>query len=134
MQLIPYLNFQGNCGEAFRFYHQLFGGKVEIMTFGESPMAKEVPPEMHSQVIHAYLESDGHKLMGSDSPPDRFEKAQGIYVSTQPKTVAEGERIFNELAKGGTVIMPFAQTFWAQRFGMVIDRFGTPWMVNVGPA
>lgn len=134
MQFIPYLNFSGTCGEAFRFYQKLFGGKLEITTFGESPMAKEAPPEMHPLVIHAYLEIGDHKLMGSDAPPDRFTQPQGIYVSTQPKTVEEGERIYNELANGGTVIMPFEKTYWSQKFGMVVDRFGTPWMVNVPPA
>ena len=80
--------------------------------------------------MHVALKVDGDTLMGSDAPGDRYEQPQGMYVSITPKTYAEGERIFNELAAGGKVEMPFQQTFWAKGFGMLIDRFGTPWIVN----
>jgi PhnB protein len=132
MQVNPYLNFNGQCAEAFGFYEQLLGGKIEaMMTFGESPMAGEMPPESHSRILHARLVVDGQALMGSDAPPEYYAKPQGLYVSLNVETQADGERIFRALAEGGTVTMPFEKTFWAAGgFGMLTDRFGTPWMVN----
>ncbi len=135
MQLVPYLNFPGNCAEAFRFYEKLFGGKIEtMMRFDESPMADEAPPEQRNNIIHAYLSIGDAVLMGSDAPPEYFAKPQGISVSIQLTDIEQGERIFNELSKGGNVGMPFEKTFWAERFGMVTDRYGIPWMINCGPA
>jgi PhnB protein len=102
-----------------------------MMTFGESPMAGEMPPESHSRILHARLVVDGQALMGSDAPPEYYAKPQGLYVSLNVETQADGERIFRALAEGGTVTMPFEKTFWAAGgFGMLTDRFGTPWMVN----
>jgi len=127
----PYLNFDGNCAEAFRFYERCFGGKIEFLqTFGESQMKDSVSPDQYGLVMHVTLKVDGATLMGSDATPDRYEKPQGIYVSIAPKTFADGERIFNELAEGGVPEMPFQQTFWSVGFGMTEDRFGIPWMVN----
>jgi PhnB protein len=133
MQAIPYLNFDGQCAEAFRFYERVLGGKIEAMfTNGESPMAGHVPPEWHDRVMHARLVVDGAVLMASDSPPGQHQQAQGMFVSLHPETAAEGTRIFNALAEGGNVVMPYEKTFWAAGgFGMLVDRFGTPWMVNV---
>ena len=126
-----YLNFKGNCAEAFRFYERCFGGKIEFMqTFGESPMKDSVRPEDYGVVMHVALKVDGDTLMGSDAPPDRYEAPQGMYVSIHPKTYGDAERIFNELSDGGKVEMAFQKTFWSQGFGMTRDRFGIPWMVN----
>ena len=130
MKINPYLNFDGRCGEAFRFYAQVLGGTLEMQTFGESPMGGEVSPEMRDHVMHVRLTVGDQVLMGSDSPPEHFQKPQGVYVSLQIDRVADAERVFRALAEGGTVTMPFEQTFWATRFGMAVDRFGTPWMVN----
>ena len=132
MQVNPYLNFNGQCAEAFGFYERLLGGKIEaMMTFGESPMAGEMPPESHSRIMHARLVVDGQVLMGSDAPPEMYAKPQGLHVSLNAETPADGQRIFQALADNGTVIMPFEKTFWAAGgFGMLVDRFGTPWMVN----
>jgi PhnB protein len=133
MQISPYLNFDGQCGEAFRFYEQVLGGKIDMMmTMGESPMAGEVPPETHDRVMHVSMTVGGQMLMGSDSMPDQYQKPQGLFVSIHYDTAEEGGRIFNALAENGTVIMPFEKTFWAEGFGMLVDRFGTPWMVNAG--
>jgi PhnB protein len=130
-----YLNFNGSCGEAFRFYERCFGGKIKFMqTFGESPMKDSVKPDQYGLVMHVALDVDGDTLMGSDTTPDRYELPQGIYVSIAPKTYADGERIFNELSSGGKVEMPFQKTFWAAGFGMTRDRFGIPWMVNCDQA
>lgn len=134
MQLNAHLNFKGECEEAFKFYEQLLGGKITfMMTWGESPMADHFPPELHKSIMHATLTVDNQILMGADAPPDRYEKPQGISVSIQIKDTKEGERIFQSLAKDGTVQMPFQKTFWASGFGMCVDRFGIPWMVNCEP-
>jgi PhnB protein len=130
MQFTPYLNFNGNCEAAFRFYHRVLGGKLEMQTHGESPIAGEVPPTWHSMILHARLVVGDAVLMASDSPPEMYQPPQGLYVSIGVHDVADAERIFQALAEGGSVTMPMAQTFWAERFGMLVDRFGTPWMIN----
>ena len=132
MQVNPYLNFNGQCGEALRFYEQVLGAKIEsMMTYGESPMAGETPPALHSHVMHARLVVDGQVLMASDSPPEYYEKPQGLFIALNVEKGTDGERIFNALAENGAVKMPFEKTFWAAGgFGMLVDRFGTPWMVN----
>ena len=95
-----YLNFNGNCAEAFRFYERCFGGKIEFLqTFGESPMKDSVQPDQYGLVMHVTLKVDGDTLMGSDATPDRYAQPQGITVSVTPKTYADGERIFNELGR-----------------------------------
>ena len=131
MQLHTYLNYGGNCEEAFKFYERCFGGKIEfIQTFGESPMKDSVGPDQYGLVMHVTLKVEGDTLMGSDAPPDRYEAPQGMYVSIAPKSYADAERIFKELSAGGQVEMPFQKTFWSPGFGMTVDRFGIPWMVN----
>ena len=126
-----YLSFNGNCAEAFRFYERCFGGKIEFLqAYGESPMKDQVPPEWRDKVMHVTMKVGGDGLMGSDAPPDRYEAPRGIYMSVSPPKQADAERIFNELSAGGTVTMPFQKTFWSSGFGMTIDRFGIPWMVN----
>jgi PhnB protein len=136
MQLIPYLNFNGQCEAAFKFYEQCLGGKiVTMMSYGDSPMAKDVPPAWHTITMHASLAiGDTPVLMGSDRPPDKHEETKGACVSIHMDDAAKGERIFKALAEGGTVQMPFTETFWAEGFGMLVDRFGTPWMINCGRA
>jgi PhnB protein len=131
MEISPYLNFDGRCAEAFRFYERVLGGKIVVMqTHGESPMKEHVPATWHDRILHVRIEvPGGFALMGSDAPPDHFAPAQGMSVSVNVP-FAEGERIFNALAEGGRVAMPFQKTFWAAGFGMLTDRFGTPWMVN----
>ena len=131
MQLNPYLNFNGQCKAAFEFYAECLGGKIAAMfTHGETPAAEHMPPETHHLIMHARLEADGVVLMGSDAPPERYEKPAGIYVSLQVDDPAGAERIFHALVEGGEVQMPIQETFWAVRFGMLTDQFGTPWMVN----
>jgi PhnB protein len=127
-----YLTFNGNAADALAFYAECLGGKVIFsMTFGASPMAGDVPAEAHDKIMHATLEARGHKLMAADAPPGYpFEGYKGFALSVQSNDVKEGEKIFNALAAGGTVTMPFAPTFWAAGFGMVVDKFGVPWMVN----
>lgn len=131
IRLDPYLNFDGQCREAFKFYEQVLGGKIEFMaTFGESPGGDQMPPEARDGIMHVSLKVGGCTLMGSDAPPGTFAQPQGLYVSINVDEPALADRIYNALAEGGNVQMPIDKTFWAERFGMVVDRFGTPWMVN----
>jgi PhnB protein len=105
-----------------------------MMTFGESPMADQVTPDLRSQVVHTRLRVGDTLLMGSDAPSDRYQEPKGLWVSIGVDTAADAERIFGELADKGSVQMPMAKTFFAERFGMMIDRFGIAWMVNCEPA
>jgi PhnB protein len=130
MQLIPYLNFNGQCAAAFKFYKKCLGGTMEMTTHGDSPIAKEAPPEWHSRILHVRLTVGDAVLMGSGRPPDQEGETKGAYVSLVIRDLAEAKRIFTALAKNGTVEMPFGETFWAAGFGMFVDQFGTPWMIN----
>lgn len=132
MKFQPYLNFDGNCEEAFRFYEKVFGGKIEaMMTFGNSPMAGDMSPEGQGKIMHACLMVGDAVLMASDTLAGQYQQPQGNWVSIGGiADSAEGERIFRTLAEGGQVVMPFEKTFWSPGFGMAVDRFGTPWMIN----
>lgn len=131
MQFSPYLLFNGDCAEAFKFYEQTLGGKIDaLMPFAGSPSAEHVPPEWSDKILHASMTIDGQMIMASDAPPGHYAKPQGISVSIALKDPDKGEQIFNTLAEGGNVQMPFQKTFWASGFGMCVDRFGIPWMVN----
>jgi PhnB protein len=131
MQLNPYLSFNGQCEAAFKIYEQCLGGKIEIMmTHADSPMAQQTPPEWRNKIIHARMTLGGNVLMGGDVPPEHFEEVKGCSVSLSVDDPADAERIFNALAANGTIRMPLQKTFWAVRFGMLVDRFGIPWMVN----
>ncbi|HYW70567.1 MAG TPA: VOC family protein [Pyrinomonadaceae bacterium] len=131
MQINPYLNFNGNCAEAFKFYEQALSGKILFsMTWGEMPGAEQFPAETHSRIMHINLKVGEQSLMGADAPPDRYQEPTGMNVSVHLKDKAEAERVFNALADGGKVSMPFQQTFWSSGFGMCVDQFGIPWMVN----
>jgi PhnB protein len=133
MQFYPYLNFNGDCEAAFRLYERVLGGQiVAMMTHGDSPIAGEVPQAWHSRIMHACLKVGDAMLMASDSPPEHYEKPAGSYVTISVEDPAEADRIFYALADQGTVTMPIDQTFWAKRFGMLVDRYGTPWMINCG--
>ena len=134
MKLNPYLMFNGQCEAAFKFYEQCLGGKITaMMTYGESPessMSDQTPSEWRNKIMHVGLMIGDQELMGSDSPPKYHEEPQGFSVSINLNEPAEAERIFNTLAENGKVRMPFQQTFWAYRFGMLVDQFGIPWMIN----
>jgi PhnB protein len=135
LQLDNYLFFDGNCADAMRFYERTLGGKLQLMTHGDSPMAAQTPPGSANRIMHARLELDGRFLMASDSMVGQpYEGMKGFSLSLIYPTVAEAQRIFAALADGGQVTMPIAKTFWAEAFGMLVDRFGTPWMVNGGMA
>lgn len=131
MKLNSYLAFDGKCADAFRFYERVLRGKIDmLMTYGESPMADQTPAEHRDRIMHAHITIGEESLMGADAPPNMYSKPAGFCVSINLDDEAEAERVFGELSEGGQVNMPIAETFWAKRFGMAIDRFGTPWMVN----
>jgi PhnB protein len=131
MELNPYLNFNGQCAAAFKFYEQCLGGKILMMqTHGESPMKDQVPADWRDRIIHARLAVGDKVLMGSDTPPQHYAAPQGMSVLISVATPADAERTFKALAENGKVTMPYQKTFWSAGFGMLVDRFGIPWMVN----
>ena len=102
MQIHSYLNFNGNCADAFRFYERTLGGKILMLqTHGDSPMKDQVPPGWRDRVLHVHMEVDGQSIMGSDAPPEHYATPQGIYVSLTFDTPAQAERVFNAFADGG---------------------------------
>lgn len=131
MKIQPYLNFNGQCDEAFGLYQQALGGTVVgRFTFGNSPMAKEYP-DWADKVMHIAMRAGDQLLLGSDAPPPHYSKPQGLRVNLDFEDVAEAERVYKALSEGGQIGMPLQETFWAKRFAMFSDRYGTPWMVNV---
>ena len=131
MQLNPYLVFNGRCEAAFQFYAECLGGKIEaMMPHRGTPVEQHVSAESQDKILHARLKVGDGVLMGSDALPGRYEKPKGFSVSLQLEDPADAERIFRALAEKGTIRMPLEKTFWARRFGMLVDRFGIPWMIN----
>ncbi|NIX75437.1 VOC family protein [Microvirga terricola] len=131
MQMNPYLIFDGRCEAAFKFYATCFKGEIVAMIpHRGTPAAEHVPQEWQDKIMHARLVAGDNVLMGSDAPPDRYEGTRGFSVSINTDDPTEAERIFHALAENGEVRMPIQETFWARRFGMLVDQFGIPWMVN----
>ena len=131
MKLNPYLNFPGICEEAMSTYAKVLGGEmVAMMTYADMPGENSPPDAWKKMIAHARLVIGDNVLMASDAPPDRYKPMQGTSVTLNIDDPAEAERVFNALADGGTVEMPLDETFWAFKFGVLADRFGTRWMVN----
>ncbi|MGH9512917.1 MAG: VOC family protein [Terriglobales bacterium] len=131
MELNPYVNFNGQCEAAFKFYEKCLGGKIEAtFPYEGTPLAKDVPPEWGGKLMHATLMIENHALIGADSPPGSYRKPQGFSVTIGLKDIGRAETIFRALSENGTVQMPIQETFWAARFGMLTDQFGIPWMIN----
>ncbi|MDR3450816.1 MAG: VOC family protein [Alphaproteobacteria bacterium] len=130
MTISPYLCFAGNCREAFDYYLKHIGGKIDFsMTYADSPEADKNPPGADKQIMHMRGTFAGTMLMASDAVGDCFAKAQGVRLSLAVDSTSEAERLFKALSDGGVVDMPFGETFYAHGFGMMTDKFGTPWMV-----
>ena len=130
MKLNTYLNYNGNCKEAFEFYEKHLGGKImTLSTFADAPNMPNVTPEMKNAVLHARIELGGTILMGSDTPPGRHQPMRSAYLSLSVESNEEAERIYGLLKEGGEIFMAMEETFFAQRFAMLRDRFGTSWMI-----
>jgi PhnB protein len=131
MDLNTYLSFDGNCAAAFKFYEKVLGGKILMtMSYGDMPGCAEMAADTKAKVAHVRMQLGDKLLMGSDSPPGRFEKPRGFNVNISVTDPAQADRLFAALSENGAVTMPIQETFWATRFGMLVDQFGTPWMIN----
>ncbi|SMC29881.1 PhnB protein [Andreprevotia lacus DSM 23236] len=134
-KLNVYLTFNGDCGEAMRFYAEALSGELHLMTVGESPVAEQVPAANANLIMHACLTIPQGNFMASDWMEGcgvAYEGKKGFSLNLTYPTVEEATKRFNALSAGGQITMPFGQTFWAEASGMVTDRFGTPWIVNGG--
>lgn len=133
MQTTPYLNFQGNAREAMEFYRDVLRGEItSIFSYGESPMAADMPAESHDGIMHSHLVANGAEIMGADGPPQEGRGANNVQIALMVEEVDEAERIFAALSDGGEVSMEIQQTFWVERFGMCVDRYGIGWLINGG--
>lgn len=132
MKAIPYLSFSGNCQAALQFYESAVGARIRhLFPFRGSPMASQVPAQMVDKVLHAVVEIGDTVLMASDRMGQTgHEGMSGFAITLNVETPEEAERLFAALAAGGQITMPLQETFWAKSFGMLVDRFGVPWMVN----
>lgn len=130
---IAYLAFDGNCAEAMRFYERALGGKLEMLMSGaDSPMAAQIPKEHAHRILHARLALPGGGILFAGDAPAHvpYEGIKGVSLTLNYDTVAEARRVFDALAAGGRVTMPMQPAFWAKAWGMLVDRFGAPWIVN----
>jgi PhnB protein len=131
MELNTYITFGGQCEAAFRFYERILGGKITMMlTHAETPPVQHVPKDWQGKIMHARLQFGDRSLMACDAPPGHYEQAKGFHVQVGVSDATEADRIYHALAANGTETMPIQETFWAARFGMLVDQFGIPWMIN----
>jgi PhnB protein len=132
MKLNTYLKFDGDCRAAFEFYARLLGGRITAMsTFGEAPACDHVAPAARDRIMHARLEAGDQVLMGTDATPEYpYHGVVGAHVVLDVEQPEQAERVFASLSEDGHVEMPIGETFWARRYGIVVDRYGVPWMVN----
>jgi PhnB protein len=130
MKLYTYLNYGGNCRQAFEFYEKHLGGKITMLTtHGEQPSAGNVPANWKDAVLHARLDIGGTTVLAADTPPDRFQPMRSAYLSLMLDSNDEAERVYALLSDGGQIFMKMEETFFAHRFAMLRDRFGTSWML-----
>lgn len=130
MKLNTYLNYGGNCKEAFQFYEKHLGGKITMMmTHGEQPNSANVPPDWKNAILHARMTLGGTELLAADIPPDRFQPMRSAYLSLALDSIEEAERVYKLLSDGGEIFMPMEETFFAFRFAMLRDKFGTSWLL-----
>lgn len=126
-----HLIFDGDCAAALAFYHALLGGELTtMMKFGDSPLAATVEPRHRDRILHATLKLGDQELLGADVMPQDYRPPQGFSILISEPTLAEAKRVFDALADGGRVQMPLQKVFWAEGFGVVVDRFGVSWEVT----
>ncbi|HEV8265722.1 MAG TPA: VOC family protein [Gemmatimonadales bacterium] len=131
--MTPYLSFNGQCEAALKYYERCLGGTVvTMMTYAQSPMAAQVPPELGKKIMHATFSLDDQTLGAADAPPGTYQSPQGLSLRLHIDAPADAERVWAMLAEKGTVQMPLQETFWAHRFGVLTDQFGTPWLIQCG--
>jgi PhnB protein len=131
MEMNPYLYFCGDCEAAFSLYAECFDGKVgELFRYRGTPLANQVPADWQDKVMHGSVTVAEQVLMGGDVAPEGYQKPQGFSLSLQLKNPTQAERIFRLLAQDGSIVVALEKTFWAARFGMLVDRFGIPWLIN----
>ena len=131
MQMNPYLNFNGQCEAAFKLYEQCLGGQLgPIFRYAGTSLADQVPADWQDKVMHGSITIGEQVLLGADVAPERYEEPKGFSLSLQMTSTTEADRIFHMLVKDGTVVMPLEKTFWAARFGVLVDRFGIRWLIN----
>ena len=130
MKILTYLNYGGNCAQAFHFYEEHLGGKITVMmTHGQQPDPSAVPSGWKDAILHARIEIGEAEIWGADIPPERFQPMRSAYLTLVAASIEEAERTFIFLSEGGQIFMPMAETFFAHRFAMLRDRFGTSWMI-----
>jgi PhnB protein len=132
MKINPYLNFSGQCEEAFRFYEKVLGGNiVAIFHFGQSPMAGHFGADWDGKVMHVSLKVGDQTILGSDVPEKYYRQPQGFSVCLDFEEIDQAESAYAALSEGGQITMAIQETFWAKRYAQFADRFGTTWMINV---
>ncbi len=130
MKLHAYLNFGGNCEEAFEFYEKHLGGKITMkMRHSDAPGPSTVPESWGKAILYMKMTLGQTEIMANDVPPERFQPMRSVYLSLTADSTEEAERIHNVLVEGGQIFMPMQETFFAKRFSMLRDRFGTSWMI-----
>lgn len=131
MKLVNNLVFKGDCRDAFEHYAAVLGGEIKAMfSFGDSPQEMPFKDQYRDMIMHAWLQIGDQALMGCDAPPVYQQPMGEFSVALHTHDVAESKRYFDALADGGTVSMPFLESFWSPGFGMLTDCFGTPWLIN----
>src|SRR3954469_6705722 len=131
LELSAYISFKGDCEAAFKCYEEVLGAEPGLLfRYADSPVAEVVPEDWGSKIMHGSVRIGGKLLEGADVPPDRYENPKGFSLTLNVSSASEAERVFRTLGNGGQVLYEIAKTFWSERFGMVVDRFGIPWMIN----
>jgi len=124
------LQFDGTCREAFDVYREHLGAKmVYMLTFGESPAGRDVPPQWQDKIVHASIDLNGLEIRGHDTPPGQYEAPQGVYILLRALVDAT-QGMYDALSDGGNILMPLGETFWSPSYGIVRDRFGILWKIN----
>lgn len=130
MKLTTYILYSGNCAEALRFYEQHLGGKILTMTtYGDNPGAIAANPGLENSVLHARIVIGDTTIMASDAPPGQHQPMRSVYLALTVDCNEEAEGLYALLTEGGEIFMKMEETFFAFRFAMLRDKFGTSWMI-----